>query len=161
MVATAWSLLYSLGMIEVSPATLEDVDYLCHLQRIEANREDALGFLPKSVYEREIQSRGTILLARENGDEVGFIYATHNRHGITTVQQVGVQEDARRLEIGTQLVEASIRENDFLVKLRCRKGLPSVSFWESQGFDIVDLVESGRRGPVYKFQKMIGGLWMQ
>jgi len=148
-------------MIEVSPATLEDVDYLCHLQRIEANREDALGFLPKSVYEREIQSRGTILLARENGDEVGFIYATHNRHGITTVQQVGVQEDARRLEIGTQLVEASIRENDFLVKLRCRKGLPSVSFWESQGFDIVDLVESGRRGPVYKFQKMIGGLWMQ
>jgi len=148
-------------MLEVSPATLEDVDYLCHLQRIEANREDALGFLPKSVYEREIQSRGTILLARENGDEVGFIYATHNRHGITTVQQVGVQEDARRLEIGTQLVEASIRENDFLVKLRCRKGLPSVSFWESQGFDIVDLVESGRRGPVYKFQKMIGGLWMQ
>ena len=148
-------------MIEVLPATLEDVDYLCHLQRIEANREDALGFLPKSVYEREIQSRGTILLARENGDEVGFIYATHNRHGITTVQQVGVQEDARRLEIGTQLVEASIRENDFLVKLRCRKGLPSVSFWESQGFDIVDLVESGRRGPVYKFQKMIGGLWMQ
>ena len=148
-------------MIEVSSATLEDVDYLCHLQRIEANREDALGFLPKSVYEREIQSRGTILLARENGDEVGFIYATHNRHGITTVQQVGVQEDARRLEIGTQLVEASIRENDFLVKLRCRKGLPSVSFWESQGFDIVDLVESGRRGPVYKFQKMIGGLWMQ
>ena len=153
-------------MLEVSPATLEDVDYLCHLQRIEANREDALGFLPKSVYEREIQSRGTILLARENGDEVGFVYATHNRHGITTVQQVGVQEvgvqeDARRLEIGTQLVEASIRENDFLVKLRCRKGLPSVSFWESQGFDIVDLVESGRRGPVYKFQKMIGGLWMQ
>ena len=148
-------------MLEVSPATLEDVDYLCHLQRIEANREDELGFLPKSVYEREIQSRGTILLARENGDEVGFIYATHNRHGITTVQQVGVQEDARRLEIGTQLVEASIRENDFLVKLRCRKGLPSVSFWESQGFDIVDLVESGRRGPVYKFQKMIGGLWMQ
>jgi len=148
-------------MLEVSPATLEDVDYLCHLQRIEANREDELGFLPKSVYEREIQSRGTILLARENGDEVGFVYATHNRHGITTVQQVGVQEDARRLEIGTQLVEASIRENDFLVKLRCRKGLPSVSFWESQGFDIVDLVESGRRGPVYKFQKMIGGLWMQ
>ena len=148
-------------MLDISSATLEDVDYLCHLQRIEANREDALGFLPKSVYEREIQSRGTILLARENGDEVGFIYATHNRHGITTVQQVGVQEDARRLEIGTQLVEASIRENDFLVKLRCRKGLPSVSFWESSGFDIVDLVESGRRGPVYKFQKMIGGLWMQ
>ena len=148
-------------MLDISSASLEDVDYLCHLQRIEANREDALGFLPKSVYEREIQSRGTILLARENGDEVGFIYATHNRHGITTVQQVGVQEDARRLEIGTQLVEASIRENDFLVKLRCRKGLPSVSFWESSGFDIVDLVESGRRGPVYKFQKMIGGLWMQ
>ena len=146
--------------MEVTPATLRDVDYICHLQRIEASREDSLGFLPRSVYTREVESYGTILIARENGDEVGFIYATHNRHGITTVQQVGVQDDARRLEIGTTLVEASVRENDFLVKLRCRQGLPSVSFWASQGFNIVDLVESGRRGPVYKFQKIIGGLWI-
>lgn len=145
------------GEMELSSATLTDVDYLCHLQRIEANREDSLGFLPRVVYEREIDN---ILVARENDDLVGFIYATHNRHGITTVQQVGVQDDARRLEIGTQLVDASLRPNDYLVKLRCREGLPSVKFWESNGFEITDLVDSGRRGQVYKFQKVIGGLWL-
>ena len=140
-------------------ATSDDIDYLCHLQHIEANRGDGLGFLPRVVYEREIEAGGVIKIAMENGDRVGFVYATQNRHGITTIQQVGVQDDARRLEIGSKLVDAAIRPNDFLVKLRCRKGLPSVDFWRASGFQETDLVESGRRGPVYKFQKVIGGLW--
>ena len=142
------------------PATLADINYICHIQRIEASREDALGFLPKIVYEREIETGGAIWVAWESGDRVGFVYATHNRAGITTIQQVGVQDDARRLEIGTQLVEEATRPNDWLVKLRCREGLPSVDFWTTQGFEAVALVPSGRRGSVYKFQKIVGGLWL-
>jgi GNAT superfamily N-acetyltransferase len=147
----------------IETATLQDIDYLCHLQRIEANRDDAIGFLPKVAYENEIRGirHGTILVARENDDEVGFLYATHNRHGVTHIQQVAVQDDARRLDIGGQLVGAVTRTNDWLVSLRCREGLPSVDFWTALGFEVnnIDHTPTKRKRPVLHLQKIVGGLW--
>lgn len=142
-------------------ATLADVDYLCHLQRIEANREDSIGFIPRLGYEREVM-RGNILIARENGDSVGFIYATHNRAGVTRIQQLAVQDDARRLEIGTQLVTAVTKANDWLISLRCRANLPAVTFWEELMFKVtsVDATPTKRKQPVLRFQKVVGGLWI-
>lgn len=149
----------------ISLATMADVDYLCHLQRIEANRDDAIGFLPRIAYENEINDvrHGSILISRENNDEVGFLYATHNRHGVTHIQQIAVQDDARRLDIGSQLVTAITTPNDWLLTLRCREGLPAVDFWETLGFEVVsrDITRTKRKRDVLRFQKIIGGLWAQ
>ena len=149
-------------MVEIASATSKDVAYICHLQRIEANGLDSVGFLPRVAFEREIAADGLILIGRENDDEVGYIYATRNRHGITKIQQVVVQDDARRLEIGSALVDAVTSPYDWLLSLRCRENLPSVRFWEDMGFEIVSLdTTPKRRGfGVYRFQKVIGGLWL-
>ena len=150
-------------MVEIAQATLADVDYVCHLQRIEANSLDSIGFVPRMGYEKEIDGRrhGSILVARENGDEVGFIYATHNRSGITKIQQIAVQDDARRLEIGTVLVDAVTNPNDWLMTLRCRENLPSANFWRELGFMVngTDRTPTKRKQGVLQFQKVIGGLW--
>ena len=150
-------------MAEITPATLEDIDYICHLQRIEANRQDSIGFLPRIAYEKEIINRGhgLLLIGRENDDEVGFIYATRNTSGITRIQQVSVQDDARRLEIGTVLVDAVTDPNDWLMTLRCRENLPSVGFWKDLGFTVesIDETPTVRKQRVLGFQKVIGGLW--
>ena len=148
-------------MSVIVEAALADVDYLCHLQRIEANRDDSIGFIPRAGYERALREGGVILVARENDEEVGFIYATRNRAGVTRIQQVAVQDDARRLEVGTQLVEAVTDPNDWLLSLRCREGLAGVDFWRSLGFteQSIDRSPTKRKRGVIRFQKIIGGLW--
>jgi GNAT superfamily N-acetyltransferase len=149
------------SVVNIIEATPEDIEYICHLQRIEANGLDSVGFLPKMAFEREIDAGGRILIGRENGDEVGYIYATRNRHGVTKIQQVLVQDDARRLEIGSTLVDAVTSPNDWLLSLRCRENLPAVQFWKDMGFQIMELDTSPKRRGfgVYRFQKVIGGLW--
>ena len=149
-------------MVNITSATSQDIDYICHLQRIEANGLDSVGFLPRVAFEREIAKGGRILIGRENEDEVGYIYATQNHHGITKIQQVVVQDDARRLEIGSKFVDAVTSPHDWLLSLRCRENLPAVQFWKDMGFEVVELdTTPKRRGfGVYRFQKIIGGLWM-
>ena len=149
--------------VEIKPATLTDIDYICHLQRIETNREDSIGFIPRVCYENEIEGRrnGLLLLARENDDEVGFVYATH-RGGVVKIQQVAVQDDARRLEVGSLLVDATIAPNDWVMSLRCRENLPAVDFWLNLGFEIqgVDRTPTKRGKGVLRFSKIVGGLWL-
>ena len=150
-------------MVEIVKATLGDIGYICGLQRIEARGADSLGFIPRGAYEDEVEGRrsGDVLVGVENGDLVGFIYATHNVAGVTRVQQVAVQDDARRLEIGTQLVDAVTGENDWLLSLRCRENLPAVEFWRNLGFEVqgVDRPPTKRKQGVVRFQKVVGGLW--
>ena len=147
-------------VVEIASATSKDVAYICHLQRIEANGLDSVGFLPRVAFEREIAANGLILISRENDDEVGYIYATRNRHGVTRIQQVVVQDDARRLEIGSALVDAVTAPHDWLLSLRCRENLPAVQFWKDRGFQVVaiDSTPTRRGVGVYRFQKVIGGL---
>lgn len=149
--------------MEIARATVKDIDYICHLQKIEANREDSIGFVPRDGYLKEIDGRrnGLILIGRENNDEIGFVYATQNNAGITRIQQIAVQDDARRSEIGTVLVNSVARPNDWLITLRCRENLPAVSFWENLDFEIygIDHTPTKRKKGVLNFQKVIGGIW--
>ena len=149
-------------MVEIRKATHPDIDYICHLQRIECNRQGSIGWLPKMAYEKEINAGGELLIGTENDDEVGFIYATHNAHGVTRIQQIVVQDDARRLEIGSQLVDEVIRPIDWCVSLRCRFNLPSVNFWDELGFQVmeIDRTPNKRKTGVVQFNKIVGGLWV-
>jgi GNAT superfamily N-acetyltransferase len=161
-------------MTEIRVASLADMAYIEHLRRSES---EAIGFIPLLGYEMEIDGRrgGDIYLAWDNGQPTGFIYATHNRAGVTHVQQVVVQEDARRAERASLLVEAVTRERDWLVSLRCAAGLDATTFWQALGFDLHDRVEpksvygrgkdkatlpTRRRREILRFQKVVGGLWL-
>ena len=148
----------------IEPATLEDISYLCHLQRLEARGADGLGFVPRTAYEDTInQARGgQILVATENEDRVGFIYSAANFAGVTKIYQVAVQDAARRLEMGTALVDAVTDVNGWLLSLRCWENLPAIQFWQDLGFTVggVDRTPNKRKSPVIRFHKVIGGLWV-
>jgi len=101
-------------------------------------------------------------VATENEDRVGFIYSAANFAGVTKIYQVAVQDDARRLEIGTALVDAVTDVNGWLLSLRCRENLPAIQFWQDLGFTVggVDRTPNKRKSPVIRFHKVIGGLWV-
>ena len=160
--------------MEIRKATLRDITYIDCLR---AQESEAVGFIPKARYEMEIDGRrgGSILLCFENKDPVGFVYATHNSRGVTHIQQVAIQKDARRLMHGKALIEAIIREKDWLISCRCAADLESTAFWESLGFELLDHVlpksvygrgrdkatlPTRRKRDILRFQKVVGGLWL-
>jgi N-acetylglutamate synthase-like GNAT family acetyltransferase len=158
--------------MKVTHATLADLPYIEHLSRLEG---ETIGFVPKSRYEIEVTNGGSILVAWENDDPIGFLYATHNQSGVTRIQQVAIQEDARRMERATALVQAAQRENDWLISARCASNLEATEFWRTLGFEnrgIVpprttawnrkhkDGLPSRRKRTILSFQKVIGGLWL-
>ena len=117
----------------VRRATLGDIKYIDSLRKKEG---EAIGFIPLQRYEMEINGdrHGSILVYEENLDLVGFVYATHNRAGVTHIQQVAIQEDARRMERASALVLAVRKERDWLLSCRCAADLDSTHFWEALGF---------------------------
>ena len=160
--------------LEITLATLADIPYIDSLRRQEG---EAIGFVPIQGYEMEIDGRrgGDIFICWENGDPVGFVYATHNRAGVTHIQQVAIQEDARRLARATALVEAATKNTDYLVSLRCAADLEATDFWQSLGFTLTDHVApksaygrgkdkatqpTRRKRDILRFQKVVGGLWL-
>jgi ribosomal protein S18 acetylase RimI-like enzyme len=126
-------------MTTVSRATLADLQYLDWLRKKEG---DAVGFIPMQRYEMEVRGerRGSLYLAWDNGDPTGFIYATHSGRGVTHIQQVAIQEDARRMERATLLVNAArddgLARHTWLLSLRCADDLEANDFWRALGFTL-------------------------
>ena len=160
--------------MRISRASLGDIKYIDHLRKQES---EAIGFIPIQGYEMEIDGRrgGSIYICWEHNDPVGFIYATHNRAGVTHIQQVAVQEDARRMERASALVEATQQDRDWLMSLRCAADLEATEFWTALGFQLLDtvapksvygrgkdkaMVATRRKRKILRFQKVVGGLWV-
>ena len=115
-------------MTEIRSATLADVPYLVSLHKKLA---EYLGFFPRHGYEKHIHQ---IKIAVENGDSIGFAYAGE-LNGIMTFHQVGVQDDARRLSVGTELVDVFIAgSSSALARCRVRDTIPDRDFWPNIGF---------------------------
>lgn len=161
-------------MTTIRRAILADIGYIDSLGKKES---EAIGFIPLQRYEMEIEGsrHGSIIVAEENNDLVGFIYATHNHAGVTHIQQIAIQEDARRMERASLLVKAVQRERDWLLSCRCAADLESTNFWDALGFDVLDEVASKsaygrgkdkaalptrRRRRILRYQKTVGGLWL-
>lgn len=155
-------------------AELSDIRYIESLRRKES---EAIGFIPMQRYEMEINGErgGSILVCLENDDHVGFLYATHNKAGVTHIQQVAIQEDARRMERASALVQAAQRPFDYLISLRCAADLEATQFWSALGFELEGHVlpksvygrgkdkatkATRRKRDILRFQKVIGGLWL-
>ena len=160
--------------MKIRKATLADLQYIEHLRRRES---EAVGFIPIQRYEMEIDGRrgGDVIVVEEHTDLVGFVYATHNQAGVSHIQQIAIQEDARRMERATALVEAITKPTDWLVSLRCAADLEATQFWEALGFDLLDRVmpksvygrgkdkattPTRRKREILRYQKVAGGLWL-
>ena len=126
-------------MTEIRRATLDDLKYLDDLRK---KNGDALGFIPMQGYEMEVngERRGSIYLTFDNEDPTGFIYATHSGRGASHIIQVAIQEDARRMERASLLVNAVVADGEarrsWLTSLRCADDLDSNHFWEALGFSL-------------------------
>src|SRR3990167_3943595 len=96
-------------MTEIRRACLDDLKYLDSLRKKES---ESLGFIPMQRYEMEVngERHGSLYLAWDNGDPTGFIYATHSGRGTSHIIQVAIQEDARRKERATALVDAVVED---------------------------------------------------
>lgn len=155
-------------------ATICDLPYIEYLRR---SVSECIGFIPKQRYEMEInqERHGVILVIEENSELVGFAYGTFGGQS-AKIQQIAIQEDARRLERASELVrgiEMIGRHRGFYaVSCRCAEDLESNEFWLALGFICVGQVDSksvyshgrekwSRRGrKLNQFVKTDGGLWL-
>ena len=87
--------------------------------------------------ETDGRRNSSLLIIEENGQPSGFVYATHGAL-LTTVIQIAVAQDARRLDKGRTLVEAvrNISRHKGKLGLRCRvaQDLDANGFWTPIGF---------------------------
>jgi len=125
-------------------AKLSDLKYIHSLSKKESH---ALGFIPNTAYEAAITGHKSgkrwsntcndkLWLCEENGDAVGFLLMSFGRW--SKVNQIAIQEDARRIERGNALLSAGIEHGqargiqDF--SCGCADDLPSNQFWQGVGW---------------------------
>lgn len=139
--------------IVVRAARLGDLGYIDHVTRSENYRTAALGFLPQSAYEAVITGIGTrsrLWVAEADDDQVGYLYLTPGQAGGSAkIVQVAVQEDARRNEYGTALVNEAERYASTLrrggVSCSVATDLEAGRFWDAVGFELRRIVPGGNR----------------
>ena len=101
--------------MKVRLAEINDLKYIHSLSKTESN---ALGFIPNTAYEAAITGEKTgkrwsntcndkLWLCEENGDKVGFLLMSFGRW--SKVNQIAIQEDARRIERGKALIDAGMK----------------------------------------------------
>lgn len=89
-------------IINVRPAVQKDLSFIEALRRKEWEK---VGFVPFHKYESAVDhSIGELLVVEYNGLLAGFLYGAHGRR-LSTVFQIAVQDDLRRNEAGTALVD--------------------------------------------------------
>ena len=134
-------------MTKIKLATLEDLKYITSL----ANKEGhAIGFIPKIAYEAAITGIKTghrwsltcndkLWLAFENEDPVGFVLASFGK--IVKVNQICIQEDARKIERGkmllTTLQNYASKIGKYSFGCGCANDLESNIFWKAMGWQYV------------------------
>lgn len=138
------------GDLIVRTSTSEDSPYIDKLQK---ENSYAVGFIQKTVWDKYVfggERNFTVFICEKNGDEVGYVLVTPGKkeYSFAKIQQIAIQEDARRLEYGTMLIDV-IR--DFCnelgrigVTLRCRQDLQANSFWKALGFSCYGLWGKGK-----------------
>jgi len=118
---------------DVMPATTDDLIYIDHLQR--KNAED-LAFYPNQVFEREVTNK-RILLAKVNSEPAGYIYHGSFRQ-TCKIHQACIEYDLRGQLYGAELVRYLIQLADaadvMSITLRCGSDIEANFFWKAMGF---------------------------
>lgn len=138
------------GDLLIRTAVKADQSYIDKQQK---ENSFAVGFIQRTVWDKYVfggERNFVVFVCEKNGDQVGYILLTPGKKvgAHAKIQQIVIQQDARRLEYGTLLLDA-VREfcketGRKGVTLRCRKDLEANSFWEALGFKIYATWEKGK-----------------
>lgn len=141
--------LYVNGDLSVRTATVADRNYIDKLQK---DNSFAVGFIQSTVWDKYVfggERNFVVFICEKNNDMVGYVLLTPGRGGYSyaKIQQIAVQEDARRLDYGSALIHV-VKEfcntfNRIGVTLRCRIDLDSNKFWRALGFTIYNVWTKG------------------
>jgi hypothetical protein len=134
-----------MGVIAVRSATLDDMTYIDHLQRKNA---EELSFYPLSVLERETKNQ-RVVLALVNDEPAGYLYHGSHASNVLRIHQACIQYDLRGYMYGAALVQWLIdigRVSGALeISLRCGSDIAANGFWRAMGFDCVAVKPGGAR----------------
>jgi N-acetylglutamate synthase-like GNAT family acetyltransferase len=142
----------------IRTATLSDLDAVKH---IADSHRKALGFVLRSSLAESIQ-RGELLVAEGNGRVVGFVEYHLRRDKQVTLYHIAIASDEYRQGIGQALFYSLRKESESnggtRILLKCPVDLEANQFYQSLGFDLVD-IQNGRKRPlnVWAFQLLRGG----
>lgn len=123
----------------VTRAPKDELLWAKFLEHLSSTHKNELGFLPRLAYSQAI-ALGRVFLCFENGDPCGYlIHGPAKTH--TKIYQVVVEDDCRRIEHGTALVEAArlVADRAEAHTLSCHvaEDLAANSFWKAIGLHIV------------------------
>jgi ribosomal protein S18 acetylase RimI-like enzyme len=129
--------------ITITKAELSDIDGI--KQIADAHRKE-LGFVRRPTLIEAID-RSEILVAKQNGNTVGFVEYRHRRDEQTTLYNIAVFPEYRRLGVGRKLVQSLVNEakerNKRYISLKCPEDLTANEFYEILGFQL-QVIEPGK-----------------
>jgi hypothetical protein len=127
-------------IVKEQPALLK------YVESLQAKNSDALGFLPRVVFERAAEV-GQLFLGLLNGEPCGYILAGSGFQGTLRCWQVCIQYDARRRLYGAMLVAAVEKwgEDQGCIQsvVHCASDLEANEFWQIVGYRLIGTAESG------------------
>jgi GNAT superfamily N-acetyltransferase len=128
------------SIVKEHPALLK------YVESLQAENSDALGFLPKMVFEHRAEA-GQLFLGLLDGEPCGYILVGTGFQGVMRCVQVAIQYDVRRRLYGAMLVAAVEQYGEdrgcSRISLRCGSDLPTNEFWQSLGYMLDAMEESG------------------
>jgi GNAT superfamily N-acetyltransferase len=116
-----------------------------------AENYDAVGFIPKTTVETRYIRRGWyVLQTDERGRKVGYLLHGRIQQGNpVVVSQHCIQYEKRLKGYGEKafqvLKERAERGGASSIKLRCADDLPALLFWQSVGFEIINVTPGGQK----------------
>lgn len=130
--------------IVVTKAEHSDID---SIKQIADLHRKELGFVRRPALVEAI-ARSEVLIAKQNGNIVGFVEYRHRRDEQTTLYNIAVPLEYRGLGIGRRLVQTLLTEakerNKKYVSLKCPVDLTANQFYEVLGFHLYE-IESGKQ----------------
>lgn len=143
-------------------------DLLKYVLALQAKNSDALGFLPRRVFEQAVDAN-RLFLGLLNGEPCGYILAGSGFQGAMRCVQVAIQYDVRRRLYGAMLVSAVEGRGELLGCtsniLRCGSELEANAFWQGLGYVLTGTEESGearkhRRTHLNVWRKTLAPEWI-
>lgn len=124
-----------------------------YIDKLQKDNSYAVGFIQKTVWEKYVfggERNFVVFICEKNKERVGYVLLTPGKTvgSYAKIQQIAVQEDARRLEYGSLLIDAVRMFCEEMgrigVTLRCRLDLESNKFWLALGFENYGIWKKGK-----------------
>jgi ribosomal protein S18 acetylase RimI-like enzyme len=128
----------------VTKAILSDID---NIKQISDTHRKELGFVRRQALIEAI-GRSEVLIAKQNGNVVGFAEYRHRRDDQTTLYNIAIVPKYRRLGVGRNLINSLVAEarerNKRFISLKCPEDLAANQFYEALGFQLHE-IEPGKQ----------------